>query len=62
MTMVLSIELDDDIAYALDQMIEEIDPGCSREIAAAAVLYDWLITSGYLPEDPNGDAPPKGDS
>lgn len=62
MSMVLSIELDDEVADALDQMIEEIDPGCSREIAAAAVLYDWLISSGYLPEDPDGDALPKGGS
>lgn len=60
MPMLLSIELDDEVADALDQMIEELNPGCSRDLAAAAVLYDWLINAGYLPADEDGDTAPIG--
>jgi hypothetical protein len=61
MSMLLSFELDDDLADALRKMIAGFDPGCTPEIAAAAVLYDRMITAGYLPDEPiEEDIPTQG--
>jgi hypothetical protein len=51
----IEIELDDAVVGALDRMMVDFDlefrSGVGREKAAAMAVRDWLITTGYLPED-----------
>lgn len=44
----LVIDVDDDLAEALDQLIADMELDLSRELAAEAGLRDWLIWAGYL--------------
>lgn len=47
----ITIDLNDKLASALEKLIADTDPKCSREIAAVVVLEDWLIEAGYLSDD-----------
>ncbi|MGO4836514.1 hypothetical protein AB4144_30145 [Rhizobiaceae sp. 2RAB30] len=51
MTERFMIEIDDELADALDRMIAELDPGFSRERVAVALMRDWLIAADYLPDE-----------
>lgn len=60
--MRLAIDIDDEMADALDRMIEDMDLKFPRELAAAAALRDWLITAGYLDHDDlEEDTPAEGE-
>lgn len=59
----LTIEIDDEMAEALDKMVAEMDLDLPRELAAAAALRDWLIAAGYLPDDDlEEDTPAEGEA
>lgn len=59
----LIIDIDDELAAALDKMIADMQLEFPRELAAAAALRDWLIGAGYLPEDLiEEDTPTEGEA
>lgn len=58
MPMRLTIDIDDEMAAALDRMIAATKAGFPRELAAAVALRDWLIAAGYLPSDKIEDGTP----
>jgi hypothetical protein len=58
----LTIDVDDEMAAALDKMVADMNLDFPRELAAAAVLRDWLIAAGYLKNDNlEEDTPPEGE-
>lgn len=58
----LTIQIDDDLAAALEKVRAEMDPAFSREIVAAELMRDWLIGAGYLPSDDiEEDTPTEGE-
>jgi hypothetical protein len=63
MSVRLSIELDDEIAAGLDKLIDDMSVVLPRELVAAAVLREWLIAAGYLPNDAGieEDTPTQGE-
>lgn len=57
----LAIEIDDEMADALDRMIKDMQVEFPLELAAAAALRDWLVAAGYLPdEEIEEDMPTEG--
>ena len=59
----LTIDIDDEMAEALDKMIADMSFDFPRELAAAAALRDWLIAAGYLQHDDlDEDTPPEGEA
>ncbi|MGO4840758.1 hypothetical protein AB4144_51760 [Rhizobiaceae sp. 2RAB30] len=51
MSTELTIKLDEEMSDALDRMIVDMQLEFRREVAATAMLRDWLIAAGYLPDD-----------
>lgn len=47
----IAIDLDDNLAAALDRLIAATDRQCPREDAVIMVLQDWLAEAGYLSEE-----------
>ncbi|MGI6854383.1 hypothetical protein [Mesorhizobium sp. 1B3] len=59
----LTIEIDDEVADAMDKMVADMNLDFPRELAAAAALRDWLIAVGYLQNDDlEEDTPPEGEA
>jgi predicted transcriptional regulator len=62
MPVQISINLDDEMAEALDRMVADMRAG-TREQAAAAAVHDWLIIAGYQPHDGvEEDTPTEGEA
>lgn len=47
----ISIDIDDEMAAALDRMIADMKVEYPRELVISAALRDWLIGASYLPDD-----------
>ncbi|BCH32654.1 hypothetical protein MesoLjLc_45840 [Mesorhizobium sp. L-8-10] len=63
MSVRLTLDIDDDIAAALNRLRVEMDPAFSLEIVAAELMRDWLIGAGYLPSDEiEEDTPTEGEA
>lgn len=59
----LTIEIDDEMTDALDEMIRDMQVEFPRELAVAAALRDWLIHAGYLPDEGiEEDTPTEGEA
>lgn len=56
----LTIDIDDAMAEALDKMVADMNLEFPRELAAAAVLRDWLIAAGYLQNNDLEEDTPTG--
>lgn len=59
----LTIQIDDEMAEALDRMVADMELDFPLELAAAAALRDWQIGAGYLPDDDiEEDTPTEGEA
>ncbi len=60
----VTIFLEDETAAAIDTMLADMkEPGATPELALSAIVRDWLIGAGYLPDDDiEEDSPTEGEA